>query len=412
MTIPVYLLDVFTDRNGYIPVPVGELKTDPLLNQIFFRYYERYLQLGEKAVPVDIVNLPLKSSWQNIGRHGGTAIRDTAPDAWGRTVVRHCTDTSKFHELDYISFPNPTRMGNLDFGKPCMMPPASFSELSEIQRIYRKIEQKVFLERNELNTLRAKFYAASIGGGRPKCVIEENDKLWIVKLASIHDNRSDAAMEAASLALAKKCGINICYVELRNIDGYDALFVKRFDREDGRRLGFLSAHSMLGMGKTTSMADDDMLRDYRLLAQKIKKFGFKKDLLELYKRIAFNIIIRNRDDHERNHGFLIKNGRAKLAPAYDIVPTGIDTDMQRPPIMAMKIGVFEKEGSKRNLLSSAKYFNLSVDEAETIFDSIAETVGLAWRETFFAFGVSEENLDNSKIVFEYLENKNTTLFKP
>lgn len=424
--IKVYLLDCFSDARGnHVSVPVGEMKTDPMSGFMFFRYFERYLELGGRAIPVDMVNLPLKSTWQNMGRHGSTAIRDSAPDAWGRSVLKRCVDVRDFHELDYICFPNPARMGNLDFGKPCSAPSLQISELPKIQKIYEKIERlqddesylnKIHsaIQKDEMETLRSKFYAASIGGGRPKCVVEDGDGvLWIAKFPSIHDRRRDGAMEAASLALAEKCGINVCRSELRRIDGREVLFLKRFDRRpDGTRIGFMSAHSMLGMGKTSVRADDEYFRDYGLLAEKMGKYCLHADLEELFRRIVFNAIIRNRDDHERNHGFLIENGKMRLSPAYDIVPTGIDTDMSRPPMMSMRICGASNAASKKNLTYMAGAFGLSGMEAETVYDGIAETVRLAWRDTFAEFGLSEDDLGKSELPFLHLENMHAENMKP
>lgn len=399
----VFIRDAFFDERGRrLLVPCGTVWTNPVTGTVSFKYYARYLDLGERAVPVDPVNLPLASRTFDLGRHCSTAIRDAGPDGWGRTVLDCCVNTKSFTTLDYIVFPNPGRLGNLDFGQFSELSVANIREIPSLKEAARKIE--------EIGMLPAKIvrkslpYSSGIGGSRPKAnIIDDEGVLWIAKFPSLGDGRPEAVLELATLRLASECGIDACHAEVDD-DG-ETLFVRRFDRTpDGARTGFLSAHSVLGMKEKV---DREELRDYRILAEKIRIFGFPDDLPELFRRIAFNVIVRNQDDHERNHGFLVHDKKIRLAPAYDLVPTGLSPDMRRPPQMVMRIGPRGHEGSRENLVLAAGKFGLSSDEAASIFDSVAANVGMAWRRVFSECGVPEDNIGHVANVLAYWEKQET-----
>lgn len=219
--------------------------------------------------------------------------------------------------------------------------------------------------------------------------------------------RPEAEIELASMKLASLCDISVADTFIKKINNDNILFVKRFDRNDeGKRLGFMSGHSVLGMGIKGSERDED-LNDYRILTDRMKKFcatqNVKDDLLELFKRISYNIVVRNIDDHARNHGFLLENNQIRLSPAYDIVPSGCTPDMSSPAFCSMIIGLQRKVASKENLLTSVGNFDLTIDEGEYIFGKIAKIVGLSWRNVFSENNVSPEKLDKSLPVFEYWE---------
>lgn len=121
----------------------------------------------------------------------------------------------------------------------------------------------------------------------------------------------------------------------------------------------------------------------------IKSFGSMTDLKELFKRIAFNIIVRNTDDHPRNHGFLRENGYWHLSPAFDITPTASIKGITSAARLTMSCGDFGHEASKENLLTSCGIFGLSKEEGSAIFDNVAKTISQNWRNVFDEFDVSE-----------------------
>lgn len=207
----VYLRDAFENDSGYaIPqIPVGTLGTDPLTGRLWFKYFAPYLELGAKAIAIDPVNLPLGVRKFDLGRHGCGAIRDAAPDSWGRTVIDASQKGRVLHEIDYIRFPNPGRIGNLDFGEFTPRKMVSLAEYPNAHALFRKIEAGSILGKNDCILLQRKFYGASIGGARPKCVVEdENGELWIAKMRSIKDVWPEERIEKSALELAEICGIN------------------------------------------------------------------------------------------------------------------------------------------------------------------------------------------------------------
>lgn len=178
--------------------------------------------------------------------------------------------------------------------------------------------------------------------------------------------------------------------------------LKRFDRENGRRIGFLSAHSVLGMGRGD---DEEDKKDYTLLAEKMAVHGNRADLPELFKRMAFNIIIRNTDDHPRNHGFLIRNGRLELSPAYDLVPCEWASDMDAPAFSSMRIGLNGAVADRSNALSMCGVFGLQRDDAACIFDEMTERIALRWRDVFATNGVEPHTLNRAIRIFEHWEKQ-------
>lgn len=158
--------------------------------------------------------------------------------------------------------------------------------------------------------------------------------------------------------------------------------IERFDRSLNDRLERYHFISALSLCNWFVNWQKDW--SYPSLCEHIRKIGsdndeIKSDLRELFKRVAFNIAVNNDDDHPRNHGVVFKNDKWRLSPLYDVFPKASSTSTF---MLAMSIGDYHREASKRNLLSSANYFELDKSEAEKIIDEINNFVVENWKIYF------------------------------
>lgn len=238
---------------------------------------------------------------------------------------------------------------------------------------------------------------SSMGGARPKMSIidEEDESLWIAKFSSIHDTYNIPAREAISLAIAKQCNINVPEFRLYLIDSKKSvLLVKRFDRDNTTRIPFLSAKSLL-------MAKDGQSNDYSYLdiAECIVSYcrDYHENLLELYKRLLLNVLIGNRDDHLRNHGFLFKDGTWTLSPAYDLEIS--------PDSMTHCLALNDK-GSLicplSEILTSSEYYGISYKTAKEILLDMAENV-YAWKSFGHKLNITNTALENMPLSTHFID---------
>jgi len=230
-----------------------------------------------------------------------------------------------------------------------------------------------------------------MGGARPKCTVDWNDSLWIAKFSSRNDTVNIPRIEYATITLAGICGIHIPEVEVRKVGSKDVFLIERFDRKKvpsgWTRSGFVSALSLMQWDES-----DHLLWDYTEIAAVMRRHMTPSDIEELYRRMVFNILVRNTDDHPRNHGFLVDEKGMSISPAYDVVPSitrpGVSTEFS----LAMSVGEHGKIATIENALSRAAKFGLPIDKAKTITEELVETCR-KWRVHFKECGVSEKELD-------------------
>jgi serine/threonine-protein kinase HipA len=352
--------------------------------------------------------------------HG--AIADTAPDAWGRRVIardhakRRKADPqlAALTELDYLlAVDDFSRVGALRFSDPAgnwlrsvprgqrTTPP-----LIELERIYHA-SQAVEQGRESAEDLRyLQGKGTSLGGMRPKCTLVDADgRLAIGKFPSVDDSRSVTRGEVLALKLAVRAGIDAApaRVVLLGEKGHESpvAVVRRFDRDaDGDRIPYQSAASMLQASR-----DED--RSYTEIADAIRSHGHAPidDLRQLWRRLAFNLLITNVDDHLRNHGFLyVERGLWRLAPAFDINPFP-DKDRES------KTWLSEQDGpitDVRMLLASAPYFALDETQALEVLGEVYAAVS-DWRKVALGpeVGLLPAELDNFAPAFEHRESAAT-----
>jgi serine/threonine-protein kinase HipA len=264
------------------------------------------------------------------------SIGDCAPDRWGRVLMRHAeimrakqeNETPRsLTEIDYLLGVNDfARQGALRFSKTLNSPylkesaQNSIPPLIQLPKLLSAAQN--FEESNE-NEQELKLLLApgsSLGGARPKAsIIDKDESLAIAKFPKKDDESNAVLWEAVTLSLAKEAKINTPIWRIETILDKAVLIIKRFDRENKIRIPFLSAMSML-------QAKDNEQRSYLEIAYSLSEHGScpDEDIKELYRRIIFNILVSNTDDHLRNHGFLYEGQKGwRLSPVYDINPTPI-----------------------------------------------------------------------------------------
>jgi serine/threonine-protein kinase HipA len=235
---------------------------------------------------------------------------------------------------------------------------------------------------------------SSLGGARPKAsLIDQHGQLAIAKFPKESDDYSLERWEAVALDLAAAAGIRTARHELQVIAGRAVLLSRRFDRLGARRTPFLSALSMMGL-------KDGEHGSYPELVDVLAQHGAqaKNDAAELYRRMTFNVLISNVDDHLRNHGFLWEGARGwRLSPAYDLNPTPADV---RPRILTTNIDVDDGVCDLRRVIEVAGFFSLSAEAAKNIVREVGQAVG-AWRKVAAARGAPSAEIKRMDSAFEH-----------
>ncbi|TVS19767.1 MAG: type II toxin-antitoxin system HipA family toxin [Gammaproteobacteria bacterium] len=350
-----------------------------------FNYGASYLD-RENAISIYEPELPLRRGLiePGAGLSMASCIRDSAPDAWGRRVIINRlvgaraaeAEARGLTELTYLLESGSDRIGALDFQEsateyvPRRKSEASYEELLEAaERIEKGMPLTPALEQ-ALN------HGTSIGGARPKALIDRGDRKLIAKFSSSTDLYSVVKAEFIAMQLAAACGLNVAPVSMIEAGGKDVLLIERFDRvkaDSGwQRKAMVSALTMLGL-------DEMMARyaSYEDLAEIIRhRFTAPKDTLEeLYGRIVFNILSGNTDDHARNHAAFWDGKSLTLTPAYDICPQGRTGN---EATQAMLIKDENRMSTLAGCLAAAHAFLLGADDAAKIIAEQITTIAAQW----------------------------------
>jgi serine/threonine-protein kinase HipA len=348
--------------------------------------------------------------------HG--AIADTEPDGWARRVIlrdhakrRHderseglMDNEPPLNPLDFLlAIDDANRVGALRFKDEngvfqrstqagrCTAPP--LVELHALLAATHAVETNTDTAK-DLAYLRGR--GTSLGGLRPKCsVIDDNGRLSIGKFPSVTDDRAVTKGEVLAMRLAKDAGIDAAAARLVSSEGAPIALIERFDRrDDGRRIPYLSAATMLGV--ETGDSDEHA---YTEIIDVLRQYGadVQSDIEELWRRVAFFILINNVDDHLHNHGFLhAAHGQWRLAPAFDINPF---PERARE----LKTWISEQSGpeaSVESLMSICAYCRIDLPKAKSILRFVNQAVG-RWRELGREIGMTALELDQFSDAFEH-----------
>ena len=336
------------------------------------------------------------------------AFEDCAPDRWGRKLmIRYEQELATIesrpqktlNEIDYILRVNDfARQGALRFKEAengefltttvsGAVPP--LTKLPELLHAAEAINDKTDTNKELLLLLAP---GSSLGGARPKAsVVDDNNNLCIAKFPKKDDDTRVVVWEAIALDLARRCGLNVPDFQFKSIMNKDVLIIKRFDRQGTTRIPFASAMTML------NAIDNDMnTYNYTEIADFLIQNGAKpdEDLVELWKRIVFSVLISNTDDHLRNHGFLHINKGWILSPLYDVNPSAEKTDT-----FHTAIAEDNATASIENALQYAKYFRISAPEATTIVNSMT-TVISNWQNVAKHYGLPQAEITRMSPAFK------------
>ena len=340
------------------------------------------------------------------------ALGDSAPDRWGRTLVARAErrraraerrSPRTLREIDYLLAVNDdARQGALRFAGVVDGPylaegsgPDSIPPLVELSRLLAAT-QRVLDDDESAEDLRLLLDpGASLGGARPKASVRDRDgALLIAKFPATADVYNLVVWEAVALDLAGRAGIEVPASKVVRVSGREVLLVNRFDRVNGARVPFLSSMSALG-------ANDRDVHSYMEIADALRPYAAaaKQDLHSLWRRIVFNVLISNTDDHLRNHAFIYV-GRSgwRLSPAYDLNP--VPTDI-KPRMLSTSIAEDpDLTASLELALEVADHFGVAAADAGRIVTEVQMAVR-TWRDVASRFGLSRREIERMATAFEH-----------
>jgi serine/threonine-protein kinase HipA len=378
----LWLLTVPSD-----PVLIGELNLVRESRGVSLRYADTWLERGF-ALSED---LPLIGE-EFLPRDKETAVGavdDARPDRWGERVIRFLDKPPRLSLLEYLYFAGDDRFGALGVSTSAteylprrLGPLPTLRDAARIQELIRSLQDNEPVPADERRLLAP---GVTMGGARPKALLEFDSAQWVVKFGD--GDATDAPLvEHAAMTLAQRAGIRVAEtMPVRLVSGH-AIAVKRFDRERGRRLHCLTAHVALRAAEERF--------GYPELAQLLRRRGvtskdrYVADMRELFRRMVFNILIDNTDDHEKNHALLVTDAQQyELAPAYDVLPSGQALGFQQ-----MRVGEREADSTLAIALSMAQLFDLNEKQAAALVRRVVRVVN-GWREHFASLGVTRRDVE-------------------
>lgn len=384
------------------PVQAGLFHWSPETRVGEFAYDAGYLQ-EKKAIPLDPMSLRFRRSVIKEAKQDGIfgVFRDAGPDAWGRDqLYRYHGDLDEF---DYLLRGPADGVGNLAFGnEPKTLPAYSLAALDEVSRGFPP-------ENSQLAN--AVHPTTSMGGAKPKLLVEDAGSFWIAKFPEKGDPlRFLAANEHVMLALAADCGIDAAQSRLHTLpDGRQIILVRRFDlarTERGvTRKGFASAYTVLGLGNPR---DDAKKKSYLRFADEARRWTGRPYGEAIWQRLAFNAMVGNVDDHPRNHA-LIRDAEAwHLSPAFDIVGSVRNEQVA----LSMRFHNDGAVATPETLLASAMLLGIDPEIAIAAMLKMADTILGSWRQRFEQIGAEGEQVEKLAGAFKIARQVLTHPFAP
>ena len=407
----IFVYDDFSMQN---PTLMGILYVNSLKGgeSYSFEYDREWLKKTSLKITLDPELMPYSGRQYPFGKTIFGLFSDSSPDRWGRVLMnkrerilagKEGRKPAKLYDSDYLlGVYDETRLGGIRFktepngaflsdDKETAAPPwASLRTLEEASRNFEN--EDTALSEKWLNQLIRP--GSSLGGARPKAtVIDPNEQLWIAKFPSKNDENDTGAWEMVTHDLAKLCGLHVPEAKLEKFSNLGSTYlVKRFDRILNKRVHFASAMTLLGKTDGTSAADGTSYLD---IAAFIKSYGAqpKRDLIELWKRIVFNMAVSNTDDHLRNHAFIFTENGWELSPLYDVNPIPYGDELS--------LNVDEEDNSINIDLAieASVRFGISETDATTYAKDILTIVKENWEKRATALGLSRRLIEEMRPAF-------------
>ena len=395
------------------PLHVGTLSHDR--GQVRFAYEEAWLR-HPLCFALD-PDLSLDSgSFHTRPEQGNFRVfDDSSPDRWGQTLMKRrealdAKDEGRAprvqHAWDFlVGVQDFTRQGALRFrrsGEAAFLashklPAPPVTSLRELQAVARELSGKHIDDLNALRRWLSVLVApgASLGGARPKANFTEADgSLWIAKFPARDDERDIGAWEGIVHWLAASAGIAVppCKV-LRLGKNYRTFCVKRFDRAGGKRLFYASAMAML---RKDHSEGSSYLEIAEFIQQQGAQGSVRHDLAQLFRRVAFNVAVGHRDDHLRNHGFILTATGWRLAPAFDMNPI---TDKAEH---VLDIDESDNRPDLRTVIDTAGWYRLTSAQGRAIVDEVVAVTG-QWRAAAARAGIARADVELMAVAFAHTD---------
>ena len=322
------------------------------------------------------------------------AVDDARPDRWGERVIRRFEKSARLSILEFLLFAGDDRYGALgvsegaDHYQPWATAPVpALSTLTDMAEAVRRILANEPVPELQRRLLRP---GVSLGGARPKSLVTIDGEPWLVKFSEGED-MDTPLVEHATMTLAATCGIEVARTRALEVAGRHAVAVRRFDRTGQARLHAVSANVAL-----RSVGEEP---GYPQLAQLLRRIapahGIALQQEQLFRRMVFNILVDNTDDHEKNHALLRHpDGSYSLAPAYDVLPSA-----QGLGVQALIVGDAGADADLHNALSQARAFGLKPARAGAIVREVAHRLH-AWKDHFRGAGVRDADID---VLAQYID---------
>lgn len=377
-----------------------------------FEYDKGWLKKTGLTLTLDPELMPYSGRQYPTGKNIFGLFADASPDRWGRVLMnkrerilaeKEGRKPSKLYDSDYLlGVYDETRMGGIRFkvnpegpflsdDKETAAPPwATLRTLEEASRNFENDETG--LTEKWLNQLIKP--GSSLGGARPKAtVVDTKNQLWIAKFPSKNDENDTGAWEIVAHDLAALCGLNVPEAKLEKFSPLGSTFlIKRFDRLGSKRVHFASAMTLLVKKDGASAADGSSYLD---IAAFIKSYGAqpKKDLIELWKRIVFNMAVTNTDDHLRNHAFILTDKGWILSPLYDVNPVPYGDEL------SLNVDEDDNSISIDLAVQTAVKFGISKSDAEAVAEDILQIVRDNWERTAAGYDLTRRQIEEMRPAF-------------
>jgi serine/threonine-protein kinase HipA len=325
------------------------------------------------------------------------AVDDARPDRWGERVIQYIDKPRRLSLMEYLYYAGHDRFGALgvstsgtDYLPRQNGPLPRLDHAQALSDVIAKINAREPITDIEKRMVTA---GGSLGGAKPKALIDINGEQWVIKFFN-NEPIDLPLVEHASMTLARLVGIRTADTQPVPLLGETAIAVRRFDRNQGRRIHCVSAGTAL---RAATPEGQEPELGYPALAQLLRRIGDsthqanEHDMRELFRRMVFNILIDNTDDHEKNHTLLItapsQFGSLRLSPAYDVLPTNSGQGHQE-----FIVGDDGHDATLSNAMSQCKMFAITRDQAASDIQQAIAVVD-QWQEHFLACGVSRQDID-------------------
>ena len=394
------------------PLYVGALRLVSAGKGVSLRYGQDWLThgfaLSEDLPLVDTEFLPPGRLLADAQRAVG-AVDDARPDRWGEKVIRFVDKPQRLSLMEYLYYAGDDRFGALGVStSDSQYTPRAAGPLPRLEDAQALSEVAAKIEASEpLTALESQIIAGGgspLGGAKPKALITIDGEQWVIKF--FNNEPVDAPLvEHATMTLAAHAGITVAQTQVIALAGLHAVAIRRFDRDQGLRVHSISAGTAI---RAATASGQEPLMGYPELARILRRVGVaqdnvnQRDARELFRRMVFNILIDNTDDHEKNHSLLVvspfKNGRFKLAPSYDVLPTNSGQGYQE-----FVCGELGRDSTLENAMSECDAFGLQVSEAAAEVANVIQVVN-TWKAHFAQMGVTQRDIDSlaQQIDGEYL----------